>query len=206
MQEVNSDGVALSFSAACERNKRPILEVLKTVFSSVSRVLEIGSGTGQHAVFFAESISHLLWQPTDTGEYLPGLRARIEQNQSPPNLLKVVELDVRMDPWPVQTSDAIFSANTLHFMASACVEDFFRGVAQVLEDGGTLAVYGPFKYNNAFTSESNARFDLWLKDTDPVRGVKDFEWIDELAREIGLRLINDFQMPANNQMLVWRRD
>jgi cyclopropane fatty-acyl-phospholipid synthase-like methyltransferase len=110
-----------------------------------------------------------------------------------------------MRPWPLEPVDAIFSANTLHFMSLDCAEDFFRGVGEVLEPGGRLAVYGPFRYRGEFTSDSNAQFDLWLKQTDPVRGVRDFEWIDGLAQAQGLLLLSDTLMPANNQLLLWQR-
>ncbi len=195
----------LTYSEACERNKQPILKVLSEAFASVDRVLEIGSGTGQHAVFFASQLPHLKWQPTDTGEYLAGLRARVDQAMSD-NLDSVVEVDVRMQPWPVSGCNGLFSANSLHFMSVECVVEFFRGVGEVLEEKGILVVYGPFRYRNAFTSESNAHFDILLKQTDPERGIKDFEWVDELAAEQGLQLLSDTAMPANNQTLVWMRD
>lgn len=195
----------LTYSEACERNKRPILEVLSDVFAECERILEIGSGTGQHAVFFAGELPHLIWQPADTGDYLPGLRARVDQSGLE-NIASVVELDVRMRPWPVSGYDGIFSANSLHFMSVECVTEFFRGVGEVLVSQGVLAVYGPFRYDNAFTSESNAQFEVWLKQTDPVRGIKDFEWVNQLAEAQGLRLVSDTAMPANNQTLVWVRD
>ena len=191
-------------SEACERNKGPILEQLEPAFADSGRVLEVGSGTGQHAVHFAAALGHLRWIPADIGDYLPGLRARIAR-QGPANLDAVVELDVRMQPWPVSSVDAVFSANTLHFMSIECAAQFFRGVGDVLESGGRLAVYGPFRYAGEFTSESNAAFDIWLKQTDPVRGVKDFEWINDLATAQGLELLSDTPMPANNQFLLWQR-
>jgi len=195
----------LPFSEACERNKQPILGVLRDAFAGSNRILEIGSGTGQHAVFFAAQMPHLKWQPADTDEYLPGLRARIA-HAALANLAAPAELDVRMQAWPVSECDGIFSANSLHFMSAECVVEFFRGVGEVLEQNGVLVVYGPFRYSNAFTSESNAHFDVWLKQTDTVLGVKDFEWVNELAVERGLRLVSDTAMPANNQTLVWVRN
>jgi SAM-dependent methyltransferase len=203
-QEPESQQARPPHSEACERNKAPILDILRDVFATRSQVLEIGSGTGQHAVFFAEQLPQLRWQPADTGDFLPGLRARLAM-QPANNIEPLVELDVRMNPWPVADVDAIFSANTLHFMSVACAEHFFRGVGQVLQPGGVLAVYGPFNYGGAFSSESNARFDVWLKQTDPLRGVRDFEWINGLAQAQGLDLHSDTDMPANNQLLVWTR-
>jgi SAM-dependent methyltransferase len=192
------------FSDACERNKNPILGILRTTFNECTSVLEIGSGTGQHAVYFAEQLPHLFWQPSDTVDYLPGLRARVDHNELA-NLKASVELDVRMPSWPVDQVSGIFTANSLHFMAESCAQELFRGVGEVLEAGGTLVVYGPFRYQAEFTSESNARFDQWLKQTDPVRGIRDFEWVNELAVEQGLDLQSDTAMPANNQVLVWQR-
>ena len=192
------------FSEACERNKGPILGILRTAFAECADVLEVGSGTGQHALYFAEQLPHLFWQPSDTGDYLSGLRARVEHSELA-NLKAAVELDVRMPSWPVDQVSGIFTANSLHFMAESCAQELFRGVGEVLEAGGILFVYGPYRYQAEFTSESNARFDQWLKQTDPVRGVRDFEWVNELAIEQGLDLQSDTVMPANNQALVWRR-
>ncbi|MEC9375542.1 MAG: DUF938 domain-containing protein [Pseudomonadota bacterium] len=204
-QDTNLNLLKPGLSEACERNKDPILDVLRDVFAGSERVLEIGSGTGQHVVYFAEALPHLLWQPSDRGEYLAVLEMQLAEHKKT-NLEPLVELDVRMNPWPVRGFDAIFSANSLHFMSTDCVVDFFRGAAETLFSSGLLAVYGPFRYQNEFTSESNAHFDVWLKQTDPVRGVRDFEWINSLAVSRGLQLISDTKMPANNQLLVWSKD
>jgi SAM-dependent methyltransferase len=195
----------LPISDACERNKGPILEVLREAFAPARRVLEIGSGTGQHAVWFARHLPHLDWQPTERPEELPGLRARIAA-EGPPNLREPLELDVRLRPWPVGAADAVFSANTLHIMAWEAVADFMAGVGTVLAaPGATLAVYGPFRYDGDYTSASNATFDEWLRRRDPASGIRDFEAVDALARDAGLDLVADHDMPANNQLLVWRR-
>jgi cyclopropane fatty-acyl-phospholipid synthase-like methyltransferase len=194
----------LPFSEACERNKGPILDILRDVFAPARRVLEIGSGTGQHAVWFARHLPHLQWQPTDRATELPGLRERVA-SEGPPNLHDAVELDVRALPWNVAKADAVFSANTLHIMARDGVEAFFAGVGQTLEPGGVLTVYGPFRYRGDYTSPSNAAFDDWLKRRDPASGIRDFEAVDALARAAGLVLVADHAMPANNQLLVWRR-
>jgi cyclopropane fatty-acyl-phospholipid synthase-like methyltransferase len=195
----------LPFSEACERNKGPILDILRDAFAPARRVLEIGSGTGQHAVWFARHLTHLQWQPTDRATELPGLRERIA-DEGTPNLLAPVELDVLVTPWPAPPADAVFSANTLHIMGWPGVEAFFAGIATVLaEDGATLAVYGPFRYRGSYTSPSNAAFDDWLKRRDPASGIRDFEAVDALARAAGLTLAADHAMPANNQLLVWRR-
>jgi cyclopropane fatty-acyl-phospholipid synthase-like methyltransferase len=199
-----SSGRFLAFSEACERNKDPILRVLQAVFADRHRVLEVGAGTGQHAVHLARHLQHLRWQPTDRPEWLPDLAARIA-DEGPENLEAPVTLDVRDDPWPSGPVDAVFSANTLHIMSWLEVESFFAGVGRVLAPEGVLALYGPFRYGGAFTSPSNAEFDLSLRRRDPACGIRDFEAVDALAGAQGLRLAADHPMPANNQLLVWRR-
>jgi SAM-dependent methyltransferase len=194
----------LPFSEACERNKGPILEVLRPLLAGCSTVLEIGAGTGQHAVHFAQHLPHLTWQPTDRGEYLAGLAARIAQ-QGPPNLRLPLELDVTQPAWPIVVSDAVYSANTLHIMSWPEVEALFRGIGRVLGPGGRLAIYGPFRYRGAFTSESNAHFDRALRERDPASGIRDFEAVDALAAAQQFELLADHPMPANNQLLAWVR-
>jgi len=194
----------LSNSEACERNKEPILRVLSEALANSRSVLEIGSGTGQHAVHFAAHLPHLHWQPSDTAEYLPALRARIHQEGSA-NLRPAVPLDVRDPIWPVDCVDAIFSANTLHIMSWDCVQQMFRGVGRVLAGAGVLCIYGPFRYSGRYTSESNATFDAYLRARDPASAIRDFEAVDELACEQSLTLMQDHRMPANNQTLVWQR-
>ena len=194
----------LPFSDACERNKGPILEVLRTAFAGCTRVVEIGSGTGQHAMHFACHLPHLSWQPTDRLDYLAGLAARIAA-EGPPNLASPVELDVLQLPWPAVRGDAVFSANTLHIMSWPAVEALFSGLPRLLETGGVLAIYGPFKYAGQFTSESNAAFDAMLRARDPHSGVRDFEAVNALAEVAGLTLAADHAMPAYNQLLVWKK-
>jgi len=194
---------SLAFSEACERNKEPILEILRAEFADRRLVLEIGAGTGQHAVHFARHLPHLRWRPTDRPEWLADLAARIAA-EGPDNLEAPVALDVN-DPWPSWSVDAVFSANTLHIMSRPEVESFFAGIGRVLAPDGALAVYGPFRYGGAFTSQSNAAFDSSLRRRDPASGIRDFEAVDVLARGQGLRLAADHAMPANNQLLVWRR-
>lgn len=192
-------------SEACERNKEPILGILRDAFAPARHVLEIGSGTGQHAVWFARHLPHLQWQPSDRASELPALQARIAA-EGGANLLPAVELDVQAAPWPDMPADAVFSANTLHIMGWPGVEAFFAGIATVLaHPGATLAVYGPFRYGGAFTAPSNAAFDQWLRQRDGASGIRDFEAVDALARAAGLALAADHAMPANNQLLVWRR-
>jgi SAM-dependent methyltransferase len=191
-----------SISEACERNKDPILRVLTNAFARSRMVLEIGSGTGQHAVHFATHLPHLTWQPTDRADYLPGLRGRIAHD-GPSNLRPAIELDVHNFPWPVGPVDAVFTANTLHIMEWAAVEDLFRGIGSVLSAPGVFCAYGPFRYGGRYTSASNATFDKFLQERDPRSGIRNFEDVNILAAEQGLHLLEDHAMPANNQLLVW---
>ena len=192
-------------SPACERNREPILAVLREHFATRRQVLEIGSGTGQHAVFFAAAMPWLQWQASDRAEYLPGIRAWLDDARLP-NTPAPLELDV-LAPWPALAVDAVFSANTLHIMGWDGVQALFEGVGKLLADSGdTLIVYGPFNYGGAYTSDSNRQFDGWRKARDPRSGIRDFEAVDALAEAAGLRLLADIDMPANNRCLVWRAD
>ncbi|WP_379654425.1 DUF938 domain-containing protein [Pseudoxanthomonas sp. UC19_8] len=192
------------FAPSCARNRDPILAVLRPLLAQARRVLEIGSGTGQHAVHFAAALPQLCWQTSERAEHLPGIGAWLDE-AALPNTPPPLELDVARGPWPAQRFDAVFTANTLHIMGWPQVQACFAGLSGVLESGGVLAVYGPFNYGGAFTSDSNVQFDQWLKARDPVSGIRDFEAVDALARGIGLRLEADHAMPANNRLLVWRR-
>jgi len=199
----------LNFSESCERNKQPILEKLQQWFVAIDSVLEIGSGSGQHGVYFSQHLSHLRWQPSDTGEYISGLEYNLKQIASSAkpvaNINPPVPLDVLDSEWPISTTAALFTANSLHIMGENEVEHFFRGAGKVVKPGGVLVVYGPFRYQNQFTSPSNEQFDGWLKHRDPRSGVRDFEWVCVLADAEGFDLVEDISMPANNQLLCWRR-
>ncbi|MEP7244575.1 MAG: DUF938 domain-containing protein [Gammaproteobacteria bacterium] len=189
---------------ACERNKDAILGVLREEFSQVRQVLEIGSGTGQHAVHFAAALPGTTWQTSDVEENLPGVRAWL-QHAGLPNTPPPLRLDVN-GPWPSGRYDAVFTANTLHIMGWAQVQKLFAALDTVLDEKATLAVYGPFNYGGRFTSDSNRDFDAWLKKQySPLSGIRDLEAVDALAQAIGLRLAADHEMPANNRTLVWRR-
>ncbi|MBX9849305.1 MAG: DUF938 domain-containing protein [Rhodocyclaceae bacterium] len=193
------------FSAACERNRDPILEVLKVHFADRQRVLEVGSGTGQHAVHFAAAMPHLVWQSADRADYLPGIQQWLAE-AGLPNTPAPLTLDVN-DAWaaPATRFDAIFSANTLHIMGWSEVERFFAQLPIMLAANAVLAIYGPFNYGGRFSSESNAAFDAALRADNPKRGIRDFEAVDALAKGIGFTLIQDYAMPANNRCLVWGR-
>ncbi|QWP77444.1 DUF938 domain-containing protein [Lysobacter sp. K5869] len=207
------------YSPSCDRNRDPILAVLRDAFAGRRHVLEIGSGTGQHAVHFAAAMPWLRWQCSDGAAYLPGIRAWLDDaalaNTPPP-----LELQAIVDPAPgfalppplprgedglPRGFDAVFSANTLHIMGGPQVEAFFAGLATVLSDDAVVAVYGPFNYGGRYTSDSNREFDAWLKARDPASGIRDFEAVNALAAGIGLRLLDDVAMPANNRCLIWRR-
>ena len=195
---------ALPFSQAAENNKIPIREVLERHLQGARSILEIGSGTAQHAEYFAAHFSNVFWQATDTPVAVETVRQRIVAADLP-NLPPPLALDVNQRPWQLSSYSAVFTANSLHIMCPTSVENFFASVGQHIDGGGKLLVYGPFKYGNEFTTDSNARFDLWLKDRDPHSGIRDFEWVRDLAAAAGFSLLEDNAMPANNQMLVWRK-
>jgi SAM-dependent methyltransferase len=192
------------FAPACERNRAPILSVLQRWFADRSQVLEIGSGTGQHAVHFAAAMPQLQWQASDRTEHLPGIRAWLDE-AALPNTPAPLVLDVAHGPWPAGRFDAAFTANTLHIMGWPEVEALFAGLDRVLGADAVFAAYGPFNYRGEYTSASNREFDAWLRARDPQSGIRDFEAVDALARGIGLRLAEDATMPANNHCVVWVR-
>ena len=185
-----------------EKNREPILAVLREHFAERREVLEIGSGTGQHAIFFAAAMPHLLWQTSDCPENLPGIAAWLAE-AALPNTPPPIDLDV-VGEWPNRRYDAIFSANTLHIMPWEAVERLFARLPEVLADNAKVAIYGPFNYGGRFTSDSNAAFDRSLKEKAPHQGIRDFEKVNELAAQAGLTLIEDRAMPSNNRCLLWQ--
>jgi cyclopropane fatty-acyl-phospholipid synthase-like methyltransferase len=187
---------------SCERNREPILDVLRDHFADCREVLEIGSGTGQHAIFFAAALPHLNWQASDRPENLPGIDAWLSE-AALANTPAAIAFDV-VEAWPGKRFDAVFSANTLHIMPWEAVERLFAGLPDLLAEGAKVAVYGPFNYGGQFVSESNATFDLWLKEKAAHQGIRDFEKVNALARKAGLRLVEDRTMPSNNRCLVWQ--
>jgi len=194
----------MAFSQAAENNKEPIARILCGAFATVRNVLEIGTGTGQHAVYFGQRLPHLIWRTSDLAHNLPDIRARLTA-EAPANVMAPVALDVAMQDWPVTDIDGVFSANAVHIMSWTHVAHMFRGMGEILREQAVVCLYGPFKYGGEFTTPSNAQFDLWLKQRDPLSGVRDFESVDALAHAQGLRLMADHAMPANNQLLVWKR-
>lgn len=191
------------YAQACERNRGPILEVLRVHFADRSRVLEIGSGTGQHAVHFAAALPHVTWQTSDLEPNLAGLRLWLDEVHLP-NLPPPLALDVS-NSWPAERFDAVFTANTLHIMSWSSVCDLFAALEGTVEDDGVLVAYGPFNYEGRYTSPSNAAFDTWLRQRSSQSGIREFGEVDALARSIGFALAEDRAMPANNRTLVWRR-
>lgn len=192
------------FAEACEQNKQPILDVLQREFAHTTAVLEIGSGTGQHAVFFAEHLPHLHWHCSDMPANLAGIALWL--NEFPRvNLHGPSELDVLQANWPDQKFDGVFSANTTHIMHWPMVEQMFAGIGSRLPPEGKFCLYGPFNYQGCYSSDSNARFDQWLKQRDPHSGIRDVAELQRLAKQAGLLLRQDHAMPVNNRILVWQK-
>lgn len=192
------------FSAASERNREPILRVLREFFADCSHALEIGSGTGQHAVHFAAALPHLTWQTSDRAENLPGIRTWLAE-AALPNTPAPIELDVAAGSWPNQLFDAVFSANTLHIMGWLEVEALFSALPRVSTTNAKLAIYGPFNFDGRFTSDSNAAFDASLRARSAHMGIRDAAAVDALATRAGFVLLDDIAMPANNRLRLWQR-
>lgn len=194
----------LNYSTACERNQQPILQRLRPLLRPGERLLEVGSGSGQHALHFCAALPAIVWQPTEQAVHLAALQHNLRQYQGS-NILPPRALDVDWPDWPVADVSAVYTANTLHIVSWAQVESFFRGVGACLERDGLLIIYGPFCYAGEFTAPSNAQFDQWLKQRDPLSGIRDIEQVARLAVQEQLVLMHDYAMPANNQLLVWQK-
>jgi len=193
------------YSESCDQNRDPILTVIQSILADKQSVLEIGSGTGQHAVYFARKLPHLIWHTSDREEYHAGICQWLKEANLA-NTRVPVTLDVLSTDWPELTIDAIFSANTAHIMHNDEVAAMLAGVGNLLTDCGLLILYGPINYNQQFTSESNRQFDSWLKDRDPLSGIPHFEDLISMAADAGLTLLDDYEMPANNRILVWQKN
>ena len=190
------------FSPSCERNKEPILAVLREIFTAPGLVLEIGSGSGQHAVHFARGLPHMEWQPTDTAENLPSIAAwRTEAGLS--NLREPLVLDLFAETWPAKKVQALVCINTIHIVSWPGVERLFAGASRILPPGAVMYVYGPYRYSDRPLEPSNEDFDRWLKARDPVSGVRLLEDVNRLAQQKGLVLVGDRAMPANNRSIWW---
>ncbi len=190
------------FSPSCERNQAQILAVLRDVLPKVGTMLEIGSGTGQHAVYFAAHLPKLDWQPTDLPENFASIRAWAAE-AALPNLRAPVVLDLLAPASPTIDAQAIVCINTIHIVAWRGVENLFAYAGRTLPEGGLLYAYGPYRYADRPLEPSNESFDQWLKARDPASGVRDFEAVDALARQNGMRLAGDLAMPANNRSIWW---
>ena len=192
------------FAEACERNKDPIFNVLKRNLFGTERILEIGSGTGQHAVYFAQMLPTIDWQTSDCIENHAGICSWIEDSQLT-NVHQPLSLNVIEDVWPAKSFDAAYSANTAHIMPWHAVEATFEGLANVLKPEARYFLYGPFNYNGQYTSDSNAQFDIWLKHQASHQAIRDFEAVEALANRCGFELLEDVEMPANNRILIWQK-
>ncbi len=192
------------FSQACENNKKPILAILARYLTEPTQVLEIGSGTGQHGHFFADQLPHITWQTSDLAENHEGIRAWID-SYAGDNLLPPFELNVAQFPSDLAAIGVVYTANTAHIMSWDQAILMIRGVGSILPSGGLWIIYGPFNYEGQFTSESNANFNEWLKAQAPHRAIRDFEAVCEEAKAVGLSLLEDCSMPANNRCLVFQK-
>ena len=192
------------YSESCERNQEPILKILQEGLTKQQYVLEIASGTGQHAVYFGRALPHLSWQTSELTQKHESILAWLNEIKLP-NVLPPVTINVNDVKWPVGIVDAVFNANTVHIISWLEVERMFAGIARVLNAKGILCLYGAFKYKGDFTSESNARFDAFLRSNNRNSGIRDFEDINRLAESHGLFLVKDVGMPSYNQTLVWQR-
>jgi cyclopropane fatty-acyl-phospholipid synthase-like methyltransferase len=193
-------------SPACERNRGPILEVLqKTITRADQRLLEVGAGSGQHAVDFAPHFPWLEWHPSDLGSELAGMSMWFSESRIP-NIQKPVRLDVSTDDFPKLKFDLVFTCNTLHIMSWKSCKSFFKLLGNRLREGSRVVIYGPFNYHGTFTSESNQKFDQWLKERDPASGIRHFEDVNKALEKAGFVLLHDYEMPANNRTLVYWRN
>ena len=192
------------YSESCERNQAPILKILQETLANQKHVLEIASGTGQHAVYFGRALPHLSWQTSELVQNHEGILAWLNETKLP-NVLPPMAIDVSDAKWPIEIVDTVFNANTVHIISWPEVERMFVGIARILSTSGILCLYGPFNYEGKFTSESNARFDAWLKSRDRNSGVRDFEAVNRLAESHGLFLLKDVTMPSYNRTLIWQR-
>jgi cyclopropane fatty-acyl-phospholipid synthase-like methyltransferase len=192
------------FSQACLNNRDPILTQLKPLLEHCQSVLEIGSGTGQHAIHFAQNLPHLQWQTSDLPENHWGIQQWINDEGSA-NCLAPITIDANTPHWGHKKYDALFTANTLHIMPWDSVILFFKHLGSVLNTDGLLIIYGPFNYQGQYTSESNAHFDQWLKEASPTRGIRDIEAVNQLAEQNGLLWVDDLVMPANNFLQVYKK-
>ena len=192
------------FAQSCENNQAVILAELKRFLKPDQKVLEVGSGTGQHAVYFAGQLPRIVWQTSDQLQTHAGIQLWLD-DAALSNALAPLALDARTVDWSDMTYDIVFTANSLHIMAADAAENFVRRVSSALPPSGLFIAYGPFNYGGRFSSESNVRFDGWLKQQNSLSGIREFEVLNQCAEQGGLHLLEDITMPANNRLLVWRK-
>lgn len=192
------------FAPAAERNARAILGVLRDELEQAASVLEIGSGTGQHAVCFATELPQLQWQPSEVAENLHGIRAWL-QEAALANVAEPVVLDVLTSSGPATTYDAIFTANTAHIMSYAAVESMLDKAAAALNPGGVFILYGPLRRNGQFNTPSNAAFDASLRRRNNVMGIRDLEDLDRMAATGDMQRLRLYALPTNNHIVVWQK-
>ncbi len=193
------------YSPAADNNKAAILSVLTNYFAEGDHVLEVGSGSGQHAIHMSAALPQIRWQPSDRAITLAALSANIREYGTP-NVQQPIELDLaKLPPALPRGVQCIYAANVMHIVSEPLGATLIKLAAQSLLKDGYLVLYGPYRYGGKFTTESNKDFDGWLKDRDSSSGVRDFEWVEKLANESGLTLIKDHAMPANNQCLVYKK-
>lgn len=198
-------GDARRFSAAADRNRAPILAVLRRHLPASGLVLEIASGSGQHITHFAAALPALEWQPSDADPSAQAsIRAWVAQ-EGTTNVREPIALDVRERPWPLTHADAVVAINMIHISPWEATTALFGGASEVLSEGSPLLVYGPFRRDGAHTAPSNESFDRQLRSQDPAWGVRDLEAVAEAARAHGFRLADTVAMPANNFSVVFRR-
>ncbi len=193
------------FSPSAARNRDPILAVLQRVLPDAGLVLELGSGTGEHAMHFARHLPALRWQPSDADPAAMGSIADWAAHSALANVLSPLCFDLAASPWPVDAADAIVAINVLHYSPWQSTPALFAGAAAVLPAGGVVVCYGPYRRGGAHTAPSNADFDHWLRSVDPRFAVRDLEAVEAEAQRCGFRLDEVIDMPANNFSLVFRR-
>jgi hypothetical protein len=198
--------MAKGFAPAAERNRQPILDVLRRVLPPAGLVLEVASGTGQHAIFFSEYLPDLQWQPTDaSSEALQSIGAWVDETARE-NLLPPLELDVRSPQWPVTKAEALVCINMIHISPWEATEGLFQGASKLLTGGAPLVTYGPYRLHGEHTAPSNEAFDQSLRSRNARWGVRDIDELSELAGQTGFALQERVGMPANNMTLVWTRE
>jgi SAM-dependent methyltransferase len=204
IQSIYVKHIMKQYAPACDRNQKFILEVLKEILPGKKKLLEVGSGTGQHAGYFAPHFPDLDWLPTDLEESLPSIKAWRDDHPGS-NIEMPRVLDLAAEQWPIDSCDVVVCINTIHIVSWRLVEQLFNGAGKILSPGGVFYVYGPFKYADQELAESNQHFDAWLKDRDPESGIREFEKVNKLAEENNLKFKFDISMPANNRSIVWEK-